>query len=194
MTEKSATLTRKSDPKRDSISIAPDSVPAGQSSDTSDATAVYVESPTELVDIGDLLLVRPGDLPPADGVVTRGQTTFDESSLTGESRPVKKSVGDEVWTGTANQRDSIIIRVTAVAKDTMVERLISAMNKASARKAPIAKIAEQFTSVFTPIIIYFSIMVLVIWLGASLSGAVPDDWLNADQRSTNGRVFFAFQL
>jgi cation transport ATPase len=76
----------------------------------------------------------------------------------------------------------------------MVERLISAMNRAAARKAPIAKIAEQFTAVFTPAIIYISIVVLAIWLGVSLSRRMPDNYLDEDQRDTSGRVFFSFQL
>jgi P-type E1-E2 ATPase len=147
-----------------------------------------------MIDIGDLILVRPGDLPPADGAVVRGETTFDESSLTGESRPVPKGVGDDVWTGTTNQQNAVTIRVNAVAKETMVERLISAMNRAAARKAPIAKIAEQFTAVFTPAIIYISIVVLAIWLGVSLSRRMPDNYLDEDQRDTSGRVFFSFQL
>jgi len=147
-----------------------------------------------MIDIGDLILIRPGDLPPADGIVVQGETIFDESSLTGECRPVTKGVDDEIWTGTTNQQNSIIIRVTAVAKDTMVERLVAAMNRASGRKAPIAKIAERFTAVFTPAIIYISIVVLTIWLGVSLSRVMPDSYLNEDQRDTSGRVFFSFQF
>lgn len=125
--------------------------------------------PVEHLEKGDVILIPPGSLPPTDGVVVSGHTAFDESSLTGESRPIKKGPGDEVFTGTTNLSGAITIRITTTAGETMLEKIMRAVSEASGHKAPIEKLAETLTGVFVPTIVYLAIVILVIWL--SLAGA-----------------------
>ena len=146
--------------------------------------------PVNRLERGDLLIVQPGSVPPTDGVIISGSTTFDESSLTGESRPVSKGPDDEVFTGTINSTSAIMIRVTRLASDNMLERIIAAVNDASARKAPIEKLAERLTGVFVPIIVYLALFVLAVWLGVTSKGVVPND----DFADPGGRVFFAIEF
>jgi heavy metal translocating P-type ATPase len=143
----------------------------------------------DLVEYGDIVLVHPGALPPTDGVIVTGNTTFDESSLTGESRPVSKGPGDEVFTGTTNQASAITVRVTSLAGDTMLERIIRAVSDASGKKAPLERAAERLTGVFVPIIVYLSIAVLAIWLGVVYGGLIDESKYNH-----GGRAFFAIEF
>ncbi|OCF30430.1 hypothetical protein I316_07917 [Kwoniella heveanensis BCC8398] len=140
------------------------------------------------LEIGDVLLIPPGSLPPTDGILVTGRTTFDESSLTGESHPIIKTAGDEIFTGTVNLTSVITLRVTHLAEDTMLEKIIRAVSDASSRKAPLELIAEKLTGIFVPIIVYFALLVLAIWLALSLTGVVDSE----DQ--AGGRVFFALEF
>ncbi|RSH88277.1 uncharacterized protein EHS24_000811 [Apiotrichum porosum] len=148
------------------------------------------EIPVDHVEYGDVLLVHPGALPPADGVIVSGHTTFDESSLTGESRPVSKSPGDDVFTGTTNQSAAVSVRVTSLAADTMLERIIRAVSDASGRKAPIERAAERLTGVFVPVVIYLSIIVLAVWLGVTFGGIIDP----SHYHGSGGRAFFALEF
>jgi heavy metal translocating P-type ATPase len=143
--------------------------------------------PVDHLEIGDLILIPPGSLPPTDGRIVRGKTTLDESSLTGESRPVAKGPGDEVLTGTLNLTSAITIRVTSLGDATTLEKIISAVSDASSRKAPIEKMAERLTGVFVPIIIYLALLVLVVWLSIALTGHLISD-------RPGGRVFMALEF
>jgi len=153
-----------------------------------------VEIPVDLLDYGDIILVRPGDLPAADGDIVEGTTTFDESSLTGESHPVHKGPGSQVLTGTVNLTSPVKIRVTALGQYTMVEKIIRAISDASAKKAPVEKLAEMITGVFVPIIVYLAFTVLVIWLSLTLADIVPETYLPNGRTGNGDKVFFAFQL
>ncbi len=146
--------------------------------------------PVNHLERGDLVLCQPGSLPSADGIIVSGTAMFDESSLTGESRPVKKGPGEEVFTGTINKSSAITVRVTGLASETMLERIIAAVSDASARKAPIEKLAERLTGVFVPIIIYLALIDLAIWLGIALSGVLSKE----DADSPGGRFFFAIEF
>lgn len=146
--------------------------------------------PVDLVERGDHLLIQPGSLPPTDGIIISGSTTFDESSLTGESKPVHKQPGDEVFTGTVNHTSAITIRVTSVATETMLEHIINAVADANGKKAPIEKLAERFTGVFVPVIIYLALAVLAIWLVLSLGGKLSP----SDYEGKGGKVFFAIEF
>ncbi|KAL1408194.1 hypothetical protein Q8F55_004999 [Vanrija albida] len=159
-------------------------------SEPEEAAAPAREIPVDNVEYGDHILIQAGALPPTDGVIVSGNTTFDESSLTGESLPVAKGPGDEVFTGTTNQSAPVTIRVTNLASDTMLERIIRAVSDASGRKAPLEKAAERLTGVFVPIVVYISIVVLSIWMGVTFGGLIDPKWFHGN----GGRAFFALEF
>lgn len=160
-----------------------------KSSSDADAPAMR-QIPVDHVEYGDLILIQPGSLPPTDGVVVSGTTKFDESSLTGESLPVTKGPGDEIFTGTTNKSSAITVRVTSLAADTMLERIIKAVSDASGRKAPLEKAAERLTGVFVPIVVYFAICILALWLGLTFGGVIDPKHYHG----TGGRAFFALEF
>lgn len=130
--------------------------------------------PLEEVAVNDLLRILPGDLFPVDGVVTEGEGAVDEASLTGESIPVDKKVGDEVHTGTVNLNGSLLIRAEQVGEDTTLSRLIERVTEAGASKAPIARLADTVSGVFVPVILLLSLLTFGIWMlcGAELGSAL----------------------
>lgn len=120
--------------------------------------------PAEEVAVGDIFAVKPGESIPADGIVTEGHSSVDESALTGESIPVDKEVGDKVSAATVNKFGYIRCRATHVGEDTGLARIIKAVNDASATKAPVAKVADRVSGIFVPCVIVISIITAVIWL------------------------------
>jgi len=112
-----------------------------------------VEVPVEEVQVGDLIRVKPGEKVPVDGVVTEGNSTVDESMLTGESIPVSKSVGDEVIGASLNKTGSFILKATKIGKDTALSQIIQLVEQAQGSKAPIAKLADKVSGVFVPIVV-----------------------------------------
>ena len=130
------------------------------------------------VNPGDLVLVRPGELIPVDGVVTEGSSSFDESSLTGESIPAEKSTGDYVYVGTVNQFGVIRIEARKVGRDTALSGIIALMKKSAESKAPIANLADRISGIFVPAVMLISFLTFVVWLvcgagpGSSLTFAV----------------------
>ena len=148
--------------------------------------------PVDQLEKGDLILVPPGSLPPTDGVIISGQTTFDESSLTGESKPIEKGPGDEVYTGTTNLTGAVTIRMSSLSGDTMLEKIMVAVSDASGRKAPIEKLAERLTGKFVPVIVYLSAIVLVIWLAVVFTDSISLSDDNAEKGG--GKVFFALEF
>ena len=133
-----------------------------------------VTIPAEQVKIGDIFVVRPGENIPVDGVVIEGVSAVNESSLTGESIPADKSVGDSVSSGTINQSGFIRCQATHVGEDTTLSRIIKMVSEASATKAPIAKIADKVSGIFVPVVIGIAVLTTVIWLlvGQDLSFAL----------------------
>lgn len=103
-----------------------------------------VAVPIEDVTVGDVFLVRPGDRLPLDGVVESGESTVDQSSLTGESVPVAKSPGDEVFSGTINETGSLEVRVTRPASDSAISRLIHMVEEARSKRAPTQQLIDRF--------------------------------------------------
>ncbi|KAE8389849.1 E1-E2 ATPase-domain-containing protein [Aspergillus alliaceus] len=133
----------------------------------------------DLLDVGDIVSIPHGASPPADGVVvTTGVYQFDESSLTGESRPVKKSVGDSVYTGSVNVGQPVKIKVSAVGGASMLDQIIAVVREGQSRRAPLERVADLLTSHFVPIITLIAILTFVIWLVLGVSGALPDDYLD----------------
>ncbi len=118
----------------------------------------------EEVKVGDIFVVRPGDSIPVDGIVTDGESSIDESALTGESIPVDKKNGDTVSAATINKSGFLRCTATRVGEDTTLSQIIKIVNDASATKAPIAKIADKVSGVFVPIVIGIAILTLIIWL------------------------------
>ena len=116
---------------------------------------------------GDVIIVRPGEKVPVDGVVTEGASAIDESMLTGESLPVEKAVGDEVFGATINASGSFRFRATKVGKDTALQQIVKLVQDAQGSKAPIARLADVISGIFTPIVLCIAVATFVVWFLAS---------------------------
>ncbi len=115
------------------------------------------------VQVGDLILVRPGERIPVDGVVRQGYSSIDESMITGESIPVDKKVGDTVIGGTINKMGSFQFEATRVGKDTTLARIIRLVEEAQGSKAPIQRLADVIASYFVPAVIGIAVLTFIIW-------------------------------
>lgn len=122
-----------------------------------------IEIPIEEVEVGDIILVRPGEKIPVDGEVTEGHTAVDESMLTGESIPVEKSVGSKVTGGSLNKTGSIKFKATKVGKDTALAQIIKLVEEAQGSKAPIAKLADVISGYFVPIVFLIAVASALLW-------------------------------
>lgn len=122
-----------------------------------------VEIDSENLTPGDLVVVRPGEKMPTDGVVTEGQSSVDESMLTGESRPIDKSVGDEVYGATLNKNGRLVFRATKVGRDTFLSQIIRMVEEAQTSKAPIQQLADKISAIFVPIVIGTALLTFVLW-------------------------------
>ena len=120
--------------------------------------------PVEQVRINDIFIVRPGQIIPVDGEIIEGITSVDESSLTGESMPVDKNIGEEIKSGTTNINGSIICKATKVGEDTTINQIIALVEEASSSKAKISSIADKVSGIFVPTIILISIIVFTFWM------------------------------
>lgn len=124
--------------------------------------------------VGDEIVVRPGERIPADGVVSQGTTSVDESAITGESIPVEKQVGDKVTSATINTSGYIHVTAQRVGDDTTISQIIRLVDEASASKAPIAKIADAVAGIFVPAVITLAVAATALWyfaMGADLEFA-----------------------
>ncbi|WP_066382714.1 heavy metal translocating P-type ATPase [Anabaena sp. CA = ATCC 33047] len=122
-----------------------------------------VDVPIAQVQIGDVVLVRPGEKIPVDGEVINGTSTVDEAMVTGESLPVKKQPGDEVIGATMNKTGSFQFRATRVGKDTVLAQIVQLVQQAQGSKAPIQRLADQVTGFFVPAVIAIAILTFIIW-------------------------------
>ncbi|MGQ7595628.1 heavy metal translocating P-type ATPase [Streptococcus suis] len=122
-----------------------------------------VTLPLEQVQVGDVLQVRPGEQIPVDGKVLQGQSTVDESMLTGESLPVKKAVGDSVVGATLNQHGAFQMQATKVGADTTLAQIIRLVEEAQGSKAPIAQLADRVSAVFVPIVMVLALLSGLAW-------------------------------
>ena len=123
-----------------------------------------VEVPVEQVQLGDLVLVRPGGSIPVDGVVTEGASSVDESALTGESIPVDKAPGDTVISASINRSGVLTVRATRVGQDTTLAQMIRLVDEAASSKAPIAKLADRVAGVFVPVVMGIALVTAAVWL------------------------------
>lgn len=122
-----------------------------------------VEVAVEDVQVGDILVVRPGQKIPVDGVVSDGKSAIDESMITGEPIPVDKVPGDPVIGGTINKQGSLQLRATKVGNDTMLAQIIRLVEEAQGSKAPIERLADQVSAVFVPAVLALSVIVFLVW-------------------------------
>ncbi|MGC1196249.1 MAG: heavy metal translocating P-type ATPase [Geitlerinemataceae cyanobacterium] len=122
-----------------------------------------IDIPIEEVNIGDFVLVRPGEKIPVDGEVIEGSSTVDESMVTGESVPVKKQAGEEVIGATVNKTGSFQFRASRVGKDTVLAQIVQLVQDAQGSKAPIQKLADRITGWFVPAVIAIAIATFILW-------------------------------
>lgn len=122
-----------------------------------------VDIPIGEVIIGDFVRVRPGEKIPVDGIITEGDSSIDESMITGESMPADKTVGDNVVGATINKSGSFIFKATKVGQETMLAQIIKLVQEAQGSKAPIQRLADLVSSYFVPIVIMLAMLTFVIW-------------------------------
>ncbi len=123
-----------------------------------------VEVPLDQVRVADLISVRPGEKIPVDGVVVEGASSVDESMLTGESLPVAKEVGDEVWGATLNQRGFLVFKATRVGRDMVLSQIIRLVEEAQTSKAPIQRLADKVAGIFVPVVMGLAALTFLGWL------------------------------
>jgi Cu+-exporting ATPase len=145
----------------------------------------------DLLEVGDRVNILHGDSPPSDGYIIRGESKFDESSLTGESRLVPKSVGDEVFSGTVNKAGPILIRVSKILGSSMLDQIVQIVREGQARRAPIERVADLLTGYFVPIVVLFAVSTWIIWMALGLSGSLPAGYLNI---AVGGWPFWSLQF
>ncbi|KAI1816535.1 heavy metal translocating P-type ATPase [Poronia punctata] len=126
---------------------------------------------TELLDFGDIVRVPRGASPPCDGEIVQGSTTFDEASLTGESRAIKKDIGDQVFSGTVNTGVPVLVRVTGIAGNSMLDQILQVVREGQTRRAPVEKLADTLVGYFVPVITLIAVMTWVVWF--IISATVP---------------------
>lgn len=119
--------------------------------------------PIESVVHNDIVIVRPGERIPVDGIITKGSTSLDESMITGESMPVEKTTGGKVIGGTINKNGSIEFRATAVGKETVIAQIIKLVEDAQGSKAPIQALADRIAAIFVPVVIGIAITTFLAW-------------------------------
>ncbi|MFC4095263.1 copper-transporting P-type ATPase [Euzebyella saccharophila] len=115
------------------------------------------------IELGDILRVKPGDKIPVDGVITEGETSIDESMITGEPIPVNKSVDDKVSSGTINGNQSFLMKAEKVGSDTLLSQIIQMVNDASRSRAPIQKLADTVSGYFVPIVVIIAVVTFAVW-------------------------------
>lgn len=133
-----------------------------------------IEVPVDEVQVGDVVIVRPGEKIPVDGIVIEGYSTVDESMLTGESVPVPKAPGDPVIGATLNKTGLFRFEATRVGKETALAQIIRLVEEAQASKAPIQKLADRISAVFVPVVILIAIATFLLWYFVIPGSSSPD--------------------
>ncbi|KAJ7904474.1 hypothetical protein B0H14DRAFT_2328013 [Mycena olivaceomarginata] len=143
-----------------------------------------VKTTPDFLEVGDIIRCNTGSTPPADGTIVgpseKSTFTFDESMLTGESMPVVKQLGDQVFLGSINRGPSVHIRVSTIGGGTMLDNIVAVVREGSTRRAPIERIADVITSYFVPVITLLAILTWLLWLILAYSGALPSNYLDTE--------------
>ncbi|MCJ1224699.1 hypothetical protein MMC12_001344 [Toensbergia leucococca] len=146
-----------------------------KASNLGDSTGSAAEEkviPTELIQVGDIVILRPGDKVPADGTVTRGESYVDESMVTGEAMPIMKRTGSLLMAGTVNGAGRVDFRVTRAGRDTQLSQIVKLVQEAQTSRAPIQRMADIVAGYFVPIIIALGLLTFITWL--VLSHVLPN--------------------
>jgi Cd2+/Zn2+-exporting ATPase len=131
--------------------------------------------PVDAIAVGDEIVVRPGEKIPLDGVVVTGQSDVNEAPLTGESRPIDKERGDEVYAGTINGRGAMDVRVLRLGRDSRLARIIHLVETAQARRAPVQSFVDRFARIYTPLVLALAVVVAVV--PPLVAGAPVSTWV-----------------
>jgi heavy metal translocating P-type ATPase len=145
----------------------------------------------DLLETGDLVRVLHGATPPWDGQIIEGDSAFSEASLTGESKPVRKMMGDAVYSGTINLGDTVTIRLTASSGRSMLDKIIDVVREGQMHRAPIERIVDKLTRSFVPAVTLIAILTWLVWLGLGVSGRLPAAYLDV---TTGGWPFWSLQF
>lgn len=137
------------------------------------------EIPVSQVRVKDILLVKPGEKIPVDGVVTKGESYVDESMITGEPVPVAKRVTDKVFAGTINQKGSFRFEAEKVGAQTLLSQIIKMVQEAQGSKAPVQKLVDKIAGIFVPVVIGISILTFIVWMIAGGDNAFTHGLLTA---------------
>lgn len=127
------------------------------------ADGKFIEKKIESIQIGEIILVKPGEKIPVDGKIISGNSTIDESMLTGESLPVEKQIVDKVFAGTVNLDGSIEFETSAIGNKTMLSQIIKIVEQAQASKAPVQKLVDKIAAIFVPAVIVIAILTFAVW-------------------------------
>ena len=122
-----------------------------------------VEVSIDEIELSDILKVKPGDKIPVDGVITEGNTSIDESMITGEPIPVNKALDDKVSSGTINGNQSFLMKAEKVGSDTLLSQIIHMVNDASRSRAPIQNLADKVSGYFVPVVVIISVITFIVW-------------------------------
>lgn len=128
-----------------------------------DADESTRDVPVESLKLDDVVLVKPGEKIPLDGLVLKGESSLDESMLTGESMPVGKKEGDTVFGATVNQQGALTVKVTALTGNTVLAQIVKLVENAQQQKAPIQKLVDKISSIFVPIVILVAVVTFGVW-------------------------------
>lgn len=136
-----------------------------------------LDIPASEVVVGDIVIIRPGEIAPVDGVVVEGHATFDESMITGESIPIEKFERSIIVGGTLSTMGSVIINAQAVGADTVLAGIIRSVERAQSSKAPIQRVADRISAVFVPVVLFIALCTYCTWLLIGPDGASHDQAL-----------------
>ncbi|GAB7322572.1 hypothetical protein MBLNU13_g03491t1 [Cladosporium sp. NU13] len=160
--------------------------------DTSSSAIEEKTVPTELIEVGDVVILKPGDKIPADGTVTRGESYVDESMVTGEAMPVLKKSGTNLMAGTVNGAGRMDFRVTRAGRDTQLSQIVRLVQEAQTSRAPIQRMADIVAGYFVPIIITLGLSTFVAWM--VLSHLLPHPPSIFLKEASGGRVMVCVKL